>query len=270
MASERRDILWDSQRLSRPHEQADKADRVRRMFDQIAPTYELVNSVTSVGRDRYWRRKMVQLAGVRPDDVLLDVACGTGDVARSFAAGTAATGQGEKVAPVGLRPRRIVGLDFSLPMLELAARRPIVAGDFCQGDALRLPIADESVSLVTCAFGVRNFQDLTSGFREMYRVLRPGGRAVLLEFCLPRLPVLRTAYVCYIQRVLPFLARVISRDQSGAYRYLPSSVVSFPNREAVAARLREAGFASVAVHPLTLGIVAVYVAERGGAALAKG
>jgi demethylmenaquinone methyltransferase / 2-methoxy-6-polyprenyl-1,4-benzoquinol methylase len=259
MPTEPRDILWDSPRLSRPHEQADKAERVRRMFDQIAPTYELVNSVTSAGRDRHWRRKMVELARVRPDDVLLDIACGTGDVARNFAS----VGEG------GMRPRQIVGLDFSLPMLEQAARRPIAAGDFCQGDALRLPVADASVSIVTCAFGIRNFQDLARGFAEMHRVLRPGGRAVLLEFSLPRRPAMRWVYLFYIRRILPLLGRLISRDRSGAYRYLPSSVVSFPDRDSIAARLREAGFSGVAVHPLTLGIVAVYVAERGGAASAN-
>jgi demethylmenaquinone methyltransferase/2-methoxy-6-polyprenyl-1,4-benzoquinol methylase len=219
------------------------------MFDQIAPTYELVNRVASAGRDAGWRREMVRLTEVRPDDVLLDIACGTGDVARTYA--------GAKT-----RPARILGLDFSLPMLRGAAARPIAAGSFCQGDALRLPVADGSATITTCAFGIRNFQDLQTGFREMHRVLRPGGRAVILEFTVPRTPLFRRAYLFYIRHVLPRVASVISRDRTGAYRYLPSSVLSFQDRDAIVAGLEAAGFTPVTAHPLSLGIVAVYVARK--------
>lgn len=242
-------VAWDERRLASPHTQPDKAQRVRRMFDAIAPTYELVNSVSCAGRDAYWRREMVRLAQVRPDDALLDVACGTGDVARAFAAAT-------------VRPRRITGMDFSWPMLVRAAARPVSGGAFCQGDALRLPVADASVSIVTCAFGIRNFQNLDTGLREMHRVLRPGGRAVILEFSLPRSALLRRLYLFYINRILPLTATVISRDRSGAYRYLPRSVVSFSGSDEIAAALRTAGFSAVAVYPRTLGIVSVYVALK--------
>lgn len=238
-------VLWDAARLDTPHAQEDKAARVRKMFDRIAPTYELVNRVASVGRDRFWREEMVRLAAVRPGDVLLDVACGTGDVARTFAG-------------VAVRPARIVGLDFSLPMLALAAGRPVERGSFVRGDALHLPLVDESVSLVTCAFGIRNFQDLGAGLEEMYRVLRPGGRAVILEFTIPESRLLRRLYLLYFQRLLPLLAGIISRDRSGAYRYLPRSVVSFAGRDDICARLAAAGFTSVTAYPLSWGIVAVY------------
>ncbi len=242
-------VVWDEVSLTSPHTQADKARRVRAMFDAIAPTYERINTVASAGRDRRWRQRMVELAAVRPDDVLLDIACGTGDVARTFAAGAT-------------RPRQIIGVDFSLPMLQLAARRPIEAGRFAQADALKLPLADASTSIVTCAFGIRNFQDLGAGLREMHRVLRPGGRAVILEFTVPRTPFFRGMYLLYIGKVMPVLASWIGRDPSGAYRYLPRSVVSFADREEVRSSLLAAGFDRVQVYPLTLGIVAVYVASK--------
>lgn len=246
----RRDrVAWDAPRLASPHAQPDKAQRVRRMFDAIAPTYELVNSLTCAGRDRYWRREMARLACVRPGETLLDIACGTGDVARTFAA-------------AAVRPERITGLDFSRPMLALATARPIAGGAFCQGDALRLPLADASVSIATCAFGIRNFQHLDTGLREMHRVLRPGGRAVILEFSLPRNAVLRGLYLFYINRILPLAAAVISGDRSGAYRYLPRSVVSFSGSDEIAAALMAAGFSDVTCHPRTLGIVSVYVALK--------
>lgn len=247
---QRDELQWDDVRLDSPHTQSDKSRRVRRMFDAIAPTYELVNSVASGGRDKYWRREMVRLAAVRADDVLLDIACGTGDVARTFAA-----------SPV--RPQRIVGADFSASMLVRAAARPIAGGAFVQADALHLPLADASVTLITCAFGIRNFQDLATGLREMHRVLRPGGRAVILEFSLPRPEPLRSLYFLYINRLMPLAATWISRDRSGAYRYLPRSVVSFPASGEIVAALASAGFADAAAHPKTFGIVSIYVAAKG-------
>lgn len=254
---QRPDTLWDAPRLASPHTQADKAARVRRMFDGIAPTYELVNRLASAGRDRYWRREMVRLAALRPDDILLDIACGTGDVARAFAAATTP-------------PQQILGLDFSLPMLAVAAatdqRAPRdTAGPrtaFCQADALHLPLPDASVSITTCAFGIRNFQDLPRGLGEMHRVLRPGGRTVILEFTVPQRPLLRRIYLFYLQHLLPRLAALVSRDRSGAYRYLPSSVVSFASGEAICASLRAAGFTSVSSIALTCGIVSIYVGVK--------
>lgn len=245
----RHGAVWDRHRLTDPHGQHDKAARVRRMFDAIAPTYELVNRLTSAGRDRYWRREMVRLADVRADDVLLDVACGTGDVARTF--GSAA-----------VRPRRIVGADFAERMLREAVARPIADGGFACGDALRLPLADESVSIVTCAFGIRNFQDLNAGLREMHRVLKPAGRAVIAEFTVPSQPLLRSMYLFYFRRLLPRLATLISRDTSGAYRYLPESVLSFPDDQGVRAALTAAGFSNVTASRRTCGIVAMYVAQK--------
>ena len=237
--------LWDDRTLAQPHAQQDKSSRVRRMFDAIAPTYERVNTWSSLGRDRYWRTAAVRLSGVRAHECVLDVACGTGDMVRAFDAGGA---------------RHIVGLDFAADMLRLATRRASVRMAWCQADALRLPFADASFDIVSCAFGVRNFQDLRAGLREMRRVLRPGGRAVIVEFSLPRNRLLRRCYRAYIEYGLPALARLLSGDRTGAYRYLPRSIVSFVGAEGIGDALREVGFARVSPHSLTLGAVHVYVA----------
>lgn len=247
MAARDQNPLWDDSRLADPHGQPDKAARVRAMFDGIAPTYALVNRVLSAGRDSYWRRAAVALAKAAPADRVLDIACGTGDFA--LAMGKAA-------------PALIVGCDFSAEMLRFAARGNRRSVIWCRADALALPFPDASYSLVSCAFGVRNFQDLSRGIAEMYRVLAPGGRAVVLEFSIPRAPLLASLYLWYFHRVLPRLAAWISRDRSGAYRYLPYSVASFVENEAMAARFRDAGFGRVEHRPLTIGIVTVFIAWK--------
>ncbi len=246
---------WKAELLRAPHAAPDKAARVRRMFNGIAPRYKLVNSLFSVGRDAVWRRKAVQLATVREDDVCLDIACGTGDFARAFASAGA---------------RVVVGCDFAHQMLMRAAcfsprstarvktRRSL----WCEADALRLPFRSASFSIASCAFGVRNFVDLDAGLAEMFRVLRPDGRAVILEFTRPPNRAARAIYEFYSNRIMPAAATLISGDRSGAYRYLPRSVVSFLRPEEMCTRLRRAGFAPARATPLTMGIVTVYVAAR--------
>jgi demethylmenaquinone methyltransferase/2-methoxy-6-polyprenyl-1,4-benzoquinol methylase len=240
---------WDEQALSSPHAQTDKADRVRRMFNAIAPTYELINRVFSLGRDGAWRRRAVRLAGVTAEDSVLDIACGTGDLLRAFAA-----------APDP--PRRLVGCDFARDMLLRAAGRRPRSLHWCECDALTLPFADETFTVVSCAFGIRNFQALDAGLAEMHRVLAPRGRAVILEFTRPTNPLLRAAYEVYSRRLMPVGARLISRDGVGAYRYLPESVVSFSVPAELCRRLEQAGFAAVVHTPLTAGVVTVYVAYK--------
>lgn len=244
-------LSWQKETLSSLHLQADKAKRVRHMFDSIAPTYELVNRLASLGCDRYWRREMVRLARVRPDDDLLDIACGTGDVVRTFAS-------------AGIRPRRIFGLDFAWQMLRRAVSRLPGHTTFLQGDAQSLPVVDGGASIVTCAFGIRNFQDLSAGLSEMFRVLRPGGRAVILEFSIPERVILRQFYLFYFNHIMPRAAALISRDRSGAYRYLPRSVLSFQSDEAICRTLASVGFSEVTVNRRSCGIVTVYVATKTG------
>jgi demethylmenaquinone methyltransferase/2-methoxy-6-polyprenyl-1,4-benzoquinol methylase len=241
------DEVWTPDLLASPHEASDKAARVRRMFNGIAPRYELVNRVFSGGRDARWRRRAVKLARVTPTDIVLDVACGTGDFARAFAAAGAAL---------------VVGCDFAHEMLALAANRPGNRLRWVEGDALRLPFRGGAFSIASCAFGVRNFADLDAGLTEMHRVLRPGGRIVILEFTRPRNPIARGLFELYSHRIMPPAAALISGDRIGAYRYLPSSVVSFLDAGQMAERLRRAGFADPAVTPLTMGVVTVYVATR--------
>ncbi|MFO0973927.1 MAG: ubiquinone/menaquinone biosynthesis methyltransferase [Phycisphaerae bacterium] len=217
------------------------------MFDAIAPTYERVNRVASAGRDRAWRRRAVALAAVRPDDVVLDVACGTGDLVRGFAAAGA---------------RRVVGLDFAAGMLRLAADRPAARAAWCRADALRLPFAAGSFSIASCAFGVRNFAELSAGLAEMSRVLRPGGRVVVLEFALPGNRLIRAVYQAYFQRVLPRLGAWLSGDATGAYRYLPRSVSHFAGPEELSAALGRAGFERLTAHALTLGVAYVHIGYK--------
>ena len=246
--------LWTDDLLESPHEAADKAGRVRRMFNAIAPRYALVNTLFSAGRDAYWRRQAVSLARVTSADDVLDVACGTGDFARAF---------------VAAGPRSVTGSDFAHEMLVRATQepRPRRKGASCrplwvEGDALRLPFRAGSFSIVSCAFGVRNFHDWDVGLAEMHRVLRPGGRAVILEFSRPGNAMVRALYEVYAGRVMPVAAGWVSGDRSGAYRYLPRSVVSFVDSQEFCSRLRRMGFADAVATPLTLGIVTVYVAAR--------
>jgi demethylmenaquinone methyltransferase/2-methoxy-6-polyprenyl-1,4-benzoquinol methylase len=242
------DKLWTRELLRSPHATDDKADRVRGMFNAIAERYELVNSVCSGGRDRYWRRKAVALAKVTREDRVLDIACGTGDFARAFLAGGAGT---------------IIGCDFAHKMLALAASGPNAAAiQWVEADAQRLPFRGGAFTLTSCAFGVRNFQKLEAGLREMHRVLQPGGRAVILEFTRPGGSLIRRLYEIYSRRIMPAAATLISRDKTGAYRYLPQSVVSFVSAGQMSAALQSAGFAKVQATPLTFGVVTVCVAHR--------
>jgi demethylmenaquinone methyltransferase/2-methoxy-6-polyprenyl-1,4-benzoquinol methylase len=199
----------------------------------------------------------VKHAAVTPADDILDVACGTGDFARAFSAAG---------------PRSVIGCDFAHRMLTRAAAEGAARGGgshehrlirWCEADALRLPFRPGAFSVVACAFGVRNFQDLDDGLAEMHRVLCRGGRLVILEFSRPRGRLLRAIYEFYSGRIMPIAAGWISGDRSGAYRYLPQSVVSFPGAEQMCVRLERAGFHSVTAAPLTFGVVTVYLAYRG-------
>lgn len=155
-----------------------------------------------------------------------------------------------------------MGVDFSRAMLLLAAERPLDKCLYCQADALCLPLPDESVSIVTCAFGVRNFQDIDAGLVEMYRVLCPDGRVLILEFSLPEKLIFRRLYLYYFQKLMPFITGLLSGDRTGAYRYLPQSVVSFGSSRVVVARLKTAGFSGIKEYPLTGGVVTIYMARK--------
>jgi demethylmenaquinone methyltransferase / 2-methoxy-6-polyprenyl-1,4-benzoquinol methylase len=221
---------------------------VRQMFDGIARFYDLLNTVLSAGIDRRWRRIAARASGVGPGDAAVDVCTGTGRLALELR---------RLVGPGG----DVVGIDFSDGMLAVARRR-IRGVDFRQGDATVLAgIEDGSVDAVTVAFGLRNVPDRGAAIRAAHRVLRPGGRFVILEFGHVDLPLLGRLYSWYITRVLPRLGRALN-PRSSAYGYLPASIAVYPDAATVTAWLRDAGFGAVSARRLTLGIVTLHVATR--------
>jgi len=216
------------------------ADGVRRMFDRIAPVYDVMNRLMTMGLDRRWRRITVEQV-VRPGDRVLDACCGTGDLA--------------------LEARRrggvVTGLDFSARMLE-RARRKAPALEWLQGDVLALPFEDGAFDAATVGFGVRNVDDLEAGLRELRRVLRAGGRLGILEITTPR-GRLVPFYRVWFDRVIPVLGRVL--PGGSAYAYLPASVRRFPDPDDLAALLGAAGFQKVRFRLFAGGIVALHVGE---------
>jgi len=211
------------------------------MFDRVAPRYDLANTVFSLGQDRLWRRAAAQATGLADGEVAVDVACGTGALAEELAA----------LAPGA----RVVGLDFSWEMVRRAG------GDrgprFAVADALRLPLADGSVDVVTIAFGLRNLPEPARGLLEFRRVLRTGGRLVVCEFSHPTVPVLRQVYRRYLTRLMPLAARRLSSDPE-AYEYLARSIGAWPDQDGLACWLADAGFDRVRWRNLSGGIVALH------------
>ena len=230
---------------------ADKAAHVRRMFDSIAPRYDLLNHVLSLNVDRLWRRRAVARLGWEraPAGTYLDNCAGTLDLAVTLATRRGFAG-------------RVVGSDFTFAMLangvDKTVGRPVVPA--C-ADALALPYADASFDGATVGFGVRNLADLDAGLREMARVLKPGARLVILEFTTPGWQPFRGLYFFYFTRVLPLVGRLVSRHSS-AYSYLPESVLNFPEPPRLAERMRAAGFGEVAWESLSGGIAALHHGTR--------
>jgi len=222
------------------------------MFDKVAPRYDRLNRILSLGNDRGWRRRAVALARLGPGEIALDVGVGTGDLAFDLVAASDPTS-------------RVIGVDLSEAMLALvrarAAASPLGSRFEARiADAQRLPYPDVSFDRVVAGFAVRNFGDLEAGLREMRRVLRPGGRAVVLEFSTPPQPLVRVVSHLYIDALVPRIAALLGGD-ADAYRYLPRSIAGFPAAEALAALLRDAGFARVRFERLAMGVAAIHVAD---------
>jgi demethylmenaquinone methyltransferase/2-methoxy-6-polyprenyl-1,4-benzoquinol methylase len=214
-------------------------DAVRTMFDRIAPVYDVMNRVMTMGLDVRWRR-LAARGVVRPGDEVLDAACGTGDFA---------------LADLAAGAERVVGLDFSEAMLE-RARRKAPQVEWVRGDMLALPFGDASFDAATVGFGVRNVADLDLSLRELRRVLRPGGRLAILEITQPRGP-LRPFYSLWFDRVVPVLGKAL--PGGSAYTYLPASVKRFPRADELSERMRAAGFGCVGFRLLAGTIVALHV-----------
>jgi demethylmenaquinone methyltransferase/2-methoxy-6-polyprenyl-1,4-benzoquinol methylase len=221
----------------------EKARAVRAMFDTIAPRYDLVNRLMTFGLDRRWRRETVRRLGLTPGSVIVDVACGTGDLCRDLASG-------------GYRP---VGVDLSDGMLRHAR----TAAPLVQTDALELPLRSASVGGAVSGFALRNFVTLPPLFAELARVVRPGGRISLLDVATPTSPLLRAGHAVYFRHVVPRLGALLSdRD---AYRYLPQSVAYLPPTDELLGSLRSAGFDHVERRVLSGGITQLFTATRAAA-----
>lgn len=231
---------------------SDQGEKIQQMFGAIAPRYDFLNRLLSFGIDRRWRTKAVRLLKYHEGSRILDVATGTGDVALEIARQTP-------------RSVKITGADFCKEMVDLGAVK-VAASPYADRIDLRvapcedLPFASDTFDSITIAFGIRNVVDRKLGLAEMWRVLRPGGRMIILEFSTPRSQLFRQLYYFYFRRLLPVVGGLFSRYN--AYKYLPDSVLEFPSQKEFSRMIADAGFRSVHIHELTFGIATIYVGEK--------
>ncbi|MDE6341869.1 MAG: bifunctional demethylmenaquinone methyltransferase/2-methoxy-6-polyprenyl-1,4-benzoquinol methylase UbiE [Muribaculaceae bacterium] len=236
----------------------DKGKQVGEMFDSIAPAYDFMNTLMTGGLHRHWRNKALKMAASRlregRPETVLDVACGTGDVSFRL----------HEMFPEA----RITGLDLSPGML-MVAKGKLEGLDketqelitFMEGDCLRMPFADETFDMITVAYGVRNFERLEDGYREMLRVLKPGGVLCVIELSEPASAPVRSLYRLYSRNVIPFIGKLVSHD-TRAYSYLPESIAACPQRREMTAMMERAGFRGAIFKSLTLGVITIYIATK--------
>lgn len=226
--------------------------KIQAMFAAIAHRYDFLNHLLSMNVDRYWRWRTTHLAPLPNDgSPVLDTCTGTGDLALTY----------HKLAK---GRNRLVGTDFCFPMLERAqVKKAARSGlDFMMADTMRLPFPDSQFGLVTVAFGLRNVSNTNAGLREMVRVCKPGGTVAVLEFSSPRLWPFSWFYRLYFKYILPRIGQLVSGSKDFAYGYLPASVATFPERQALADRMTASGLQSVRYHPLTMGIATLYLGKK--------
>ncbi len=226
---------------------SDKKTQVKKIFDNIAGRYDFLNHFLSFGLDFYWRKKALKLTGLNSDSILLDVACGTGDVAI----------QAKKMGV-----QQIYGADFSYNMLNLFDKKSDwIDGKLVQMVAEKIPFKDESVTNITVAFGVRNFYDIQEGFNSFYRILRPNGKATVIEFRMPSNKIIKSIYRFYFKNILPVLGGIVSGDKA-AYTYLPDSVEEFDQNINLISLLTNSGFREIKKYNFTFETVQVIIAQK--------
>jgi len=237
----------------KPYKDSDlgKKEQVTKMFDTISGEYDGLNRVISFGIDVKWRKKVVNIVKESSPNTILDIATGTGDLAIALASTNAS---------------KIIGLDISSGMLEVGKQKVTKKGlenriEMVWGDSENMPFEDNAFDAITVAFGIRNFETLENGLKEILRVLKPGGRFVILETSVPTKTPYRQGYGFYTKYILPIIGRVFSKDKS-AYRYLSESASVFPHGEALNNILRKIGFINVEDFPQTFGVATIYVSSK--------
>ncbi len=231
--------------------QAGKKEQVAEMFNNISHRYDFLNHFLSLGIDILWRKKAVKLLKADQPKQILDVATGTGDFA---------------LEALALNPDRVVGVDISAGMLEMGKQKMKRKGvdhiiDMQMGDSEKLLFEDNTFDAAIVAFGVRNFENLEKGLSDMHRVLKPGGKTVIIEFSRPRTFPMKQLYNFYFKSILPIIGKLISKDQS-AYTYLPESVDAFPDGQRFLDILSAVGYKKVECRPLTFGISSIYIGQK--------
>jgi len=224
---------------------AEKKRYVRSMFDSIVPTYDLLNRILSGGIDNFWRRDLVKLTGGLENKRVLDICCGTGDLTRHLV-----KARGE-----------ILSLDFSFNMLKKGVEKGWLGGENISADAGKLPFKSGTFDFLTIAFGIRNIPDVDVFLSESLRVLKPGGRLMILELTRPDNPVVRFGYNLYLTKILPFVGGVLSGKRE-AYRYLAGSISTFLDRTILIERIKAAGFTSVDFRKKTFGVATIYICGK--------
>jgi demethylmenaquinone methyltransferase/2-methoxy-6-polyprenyl-1,4-benzoquinol methylase len=232
-------------------QQGTKTEQVAQMFNNISRRYDLLNHLLSLGIDIYWRKQAIKVLKPEKPELILDIATGTGDFA---------------LEALALKPEKIVGVDISEGMLAVGREKMRRRGlsdkiEMRLGDSERLPFEDNIFDAIIVAFGVRNFEHLEQGLADMYRVLRPGGTTVVLEFSKPQGFPFKQLYNFYFKNVLPLIGKLISKDQS-AYTYLPESVQAFPDGEAFLRVMQQVGYTQTQCKTLTFGISSIYWGKK--------
>jgi len=253
--------IWDRKSLKNPHQSCDKRVRVQQMFAGLARSYDLANHLLSFNMDRRWRRKAVRMVRLQPQQQVLDLCCGTGAFIFEFA----------RAVPFDIS---LTGLDFVEPMLAKARHKQQLQNDsgsgLCNisnikwlcGDAEHVPLATGQFDCVSCAFGLRNLQNPAAALAEAYRLLKPTGQVIILEFDMPEKHPFRWCYQIYFRLVLPVIAGIITGDRSGAYRYLASSVQSFGTTRLLQKALRDTGFQHIRMESFCFGAVVAFLAHK--------